>query len=424
MGQGESEFVNHPQETVSTLSEVKESNVQNVSSGSRSTLSSIIGKESNTDNEVHDFLLKVHTYILVLELSHLDTQKETFTVWVELGFHYDVHNFLRVFDNFITSDVKSNNRAKRLKEIVPEDIQIPFDVVNAVSKDLRSESHFIRKLNGEPPEKFYNMKYPKNVHLDGKASYLSSVKNLVSCVNISDCLPGVYWKHETRTFTMELSYQCSKELAPFDELHLFFKLITANCRPGTDCIKFCYNEAESDFSGMKRPIAGYYPNKNGKDGVVVTVNDNHNYTNADIAWDRLYFSVNFKRYKLELIITFYVLPYLLYNFMIIREITETGDLLGISSSLVIANVALLIVSSNNVFTSCEQAVIAQVVMLILSTMIMAFLDIETTHRIYLGIANGGIQILIFTYHYVTANRKNQHISKLILEGKYAELNTL
>jgi len=39
---------------------------------------------------------------------------------------------------------------ERLKVVTPEDMSIPFEIVNAVSKDLRSEAHFIREKKMHP----------------------------------------------------------------------------------------------------------------------------------------------------------------------------------------------------------------------------------------------------------------------------------
>ena len=256
-----------------------------------------INKESDVAAPVQNgnniFFLGVNTYILVLELFYLDLEKKTFSVWAELGFCYDVHDFFRTFDNFVSSDEKgTNNREKRLKMVCAEDLQIPFDVVNAVSMEKRSEAHFIRRSNGHPG-RFYGEDENFKKELK-KASYLSDAKNLVNTVDISSCPRGQYWKHETRTFKMELSFQHTEHLAPFDQIHLFFKLVTANCKPGTNRMKFIYNHQESDFSGMKNAISGFLPFTDKKKDAVVTVNkeveDAYSYSNHDaeaVSYDRL-----------------------------------------------------------------------------------------------------------------------------------------
>ena len=371
------------------------------------------------------FRLNVNTYVLILELSYLDLKRKTFNVWVEIGFHYDVHDYLRTFDNFVTSTEKDNDKTKRLNRICPSDLNIHFDVVNAVVKDQRSEAHFIRKMDSveEIVDHFYTEGPAFN---STTKDYLSDAKGLVNYVDI-DCPRGMYWKHETRTFNMELTYQSTERLAPFDQIHLFFKLINDNCRPGSNRVKFIYNKDESDFSGMQKPISGYVPekDKNGDKILEPVINNEHSYSNADIVWDRLYISVSYQRQNWEEIVTFYVIPFLLYNYMIIKPIQSVPEaLLGVSSTLVIANVAFLIVYQNDVFTYYEQAVIAQIIVLILSTLTLAFFDFGKNIRLLLGCFNFSVFVIILSFHIFSARKENKIVSDLIKKGDYKKLNTL
>ena len=371
----------------------------------------------------NNFLLDVHTYILVLECGHVDFEKNTCNVWVELGFCYDVHDFFRTFDIMVTSNEKSNDRTQRLKNVTAEEMQIPFDIVNAITRDQRSEAHFIRETNGFQPGNFYTESDDFNKHI--KATYLSDAKNLVNTVDISKCPRGKYWKHETRTFNLELTFRTTERLAPFDQIHMFFKLITANCQPGTNRIKFVYNEVESDFSGMKHAVAGYHPITN-KNGIVdPVVNNAHSFSNSIITWDRLYISVAFKKKGVQEIVTYYIVPFLLFNYMIIGKINyNTEALLGISSTLVIANVALLIVSQNNVFTFYEQAVLTQIVVLIIATLLLAYLNDSENMQSILALSNFAIFCLTLGAHSVMAKFENAKIHSHIRNGRYSELNTI
>jgi len=370
------------------------------------------------------FQLDVHTYLLVLEMSHLDMERKTCNVWVEIGFQYDIHDYLRTFDNFVSGTDKINSRNERLKNIAAQDMEIAFDILNAIEMTKRTEAHFIRKTDGFQPSAFYSESPEWNRKV--KEDFLSDAKNLVNNIDASDCPRFKYWKHETKTFSMELSFRSTERLAPFDQIHLFFKLITANCQPGTNRIRFVYNEAESDFSGMKHPINGFYPFTNESGEVVPIINQSHGYSNSETTWDRLYISVSFQKSALEQIITFYIVPYLLFNYMIIKPINnDVESLLGISSTLVIANVALLIVTSNNVFTFYEQAVLIQILTLIVATLIMGFVETEehsNTLQIVLGFANFGILVILFVCHYMIAWHENKRILTHIQRGEYAALD--
>jgi hypothetical protein len=89
-------------------------------------------KHKKSENLHKHFHVDVKTFILILEMSWIDVEKKTCNVWCELGFYYDVYQFLQTFDYFTESHEKDNDRTHRLKNISPEDIQIPFDIVNAV----------------------------------------------------------------------------------------------------------------------------------------------------------------------------------------------------------------------------------------------------------------------------------------------------
>merc|ERR1712238_518036 len=114
------------------------------------------------------------------------------------------------------------------------------------------------------------------------------------------------------------------------------------------------------------------------------------------------------------------------GYMIIKPINnDVVFLFSISSTLVIANVALLIVTSNNVFTFYEQAVLIQILTLIVATLIMGFFDAEESSnilQIVLGFANFGILVILFVCHYMIAWHENKRILTHIQKGEYAALN--
>lgn len=367
----------------------------------------------------NDFILDVTTYILILELAHIDMERKCAKVWVELGFRYDVHDYLRTFDSFVGDREKMKlTREERLKTIAPEDMQIPFDIVNALEMEMRSEAHFIRKTDGKPLDSFY-MESPE-FNKDKSAKFLSTAKNMVNFVDLEECERGKYWKHETRAYSMELSFCSTEQLAPFDEIHLFFKLITANCQPGTNRIRFIYDKEESDFSGFKHSIQGYHPISPDPH-----IHSGHSYSNAAITWDRLYISFPFQKKKSEDIIKYYIVPFLSYYYMVIAPIQEVEELLAISSTLVIANVALLLTAGNYVFTLYEQAILIQIVVLVVSTLILAyFTDSPWNIQFVLALFNAGVFVFTLCIHWIIANNTNNRIRSLIKAGKYSELKTI
>jgi hypothetical protein len=395
------------------------------------------GKHSSmSENEEYDEKndLKVYTYILILEVNWVDVEKKTYNAWVEMGFYYDVHDYLRTFDYFVEGESNENKRKVRLQSIAPEDLCVPFDIVNAIAMEKRSEAHFIRKMDdGVVPKNFYSEKEDDPSQATSSNDYLSDKKGLVKSVDISACTPKKYWKFETRTHNMELSYKSTDYLAPFDSLHFFVKLITADCRPGTNRIKFIYNNEESDYGGMKQTIAGFEPVKNMKGNLEPTINRKHTFQNKGVSWDRLYVSKEYKTKTFQSIFQYYVVPTLLFGFMIIRPFDSADSLLGVASTLIIANIALLIVVRDNFFTFNEQAVLAQIIMLAVGTIILAsnfdpnVEDDDSTElilRIALGVADLVTISLVLLYHYVTAERINLEVREAVAKGDFKILETL
>jgi len=395
---------------------------------------------------LNKFKLDVHTYVLFLELSNIDFERNTYSVWVELGFYYNAYDYFRIFDKFTDSeDLKEHNEVKG--KVFPKGMSIPFDIVNAVSKDLRSESHFIRECNGKPlffwhDENANKATDPNNA----EPEYLSEKKNLKDFVTIEDCErdKNKYWKHETRTFSMELTFTSKQEFAPFDEMFFFFKLITDNCKPGTEYIKFRYNKIDSDFIGMDCNKLGIYPSipfqndgiqdDGNQDKDVIDSNphifENHTYYGDDtsVVWDRMYICFFYKKNKMERVLTYYIMPYLLFYYMVIQNLGDS--MLGTSSSLVLANVALLIVSQNKIFAFYEMAVVIQILILIIATLIMAATEnqedaeVPLEIRLYLGIANGVIALALPSAQYCYAHYQNEKICGYLKEGDYKKLGVV
>jgi hypothetical protein len=291
--------------------------------------------------------------------------------------------------------------------------------------DMRSEAHFIRQTDGQEPDAFYTE--TKDVHRGRRGNYLSDEKGLVKFVDINKCEPKMFWKFETRTYRMELSYKATEVYAPFDEMHIFFKLITANCRPGTNRVKFHYQEDESDYSGLKQPIQGHYPsNLDAKGNVVARINSQHSYGSNDTSWDRLYVSIRFKSYKAQPILQYYVVPTLLFMYLVIHPFEESDNLLGVSSTLVLANVALLIIDGNNVFNYYEQAVLVQIVMIIIGTIVLLLIGERKSGVtiICLTAVDFAVSCITVLLHWYTAKKRNGEINDAIEKNDFALLGTI
>mmetsp|Transcript_53017 Transcript_53017/g.158675 ORF Transcript_53017/g.158675 Transcript_53017/m.158675 type:complete len:218 (-) Transcript_53017:96-749(-) len=140
---------------------------------------------------------------------------------------------------------------------------------------------------------------------------------------------------------------------------------------------FVYHEEDSCFIGFsKRLKGGYSPRdslgypKNKRDckAEVIVYKYLPSHTNA---YPRLYISKCYKSHPAESIIKFYLIPALIF-IILVTDRMAGPDLLSISSSLILADIALLfcITSCKNTVSHQEQAVIVNTVLLIGCTMLL------------------------------------------------------
>jgi len=323
-----------------------------------------------------------------------------------------------------------SNRSERLKCVTPEQMNIQFDISNALSMEKRTETHFIRKHNGLP-SKFYSESDDGPKGRGRRMStheFLSDDENLVSCVSYDSCEPNQFWKHETRTYVMELSLKTNQHIAPFDELYLFFKLINCNCQPGACHVYWNYMAEESSFQGMQQPVGGYVPVKDAITGAVQPVINKKHKMNIDgQQWDRLYVSVRFQKDYRQDLLQFYIVPFLTFIYIPIRNFEGPDDLLAVSSTLVIANVALLIVTQHKVFSFSEMAVIIQIILLLCATIILTLnsnygapgMDNLQRFLLYFDLA---VFVITLTTHYFYARSRNLIIAKGVKEGDFSVID--
>jgi len=300
-------------------------------------------------------------------------------------------------------------------DIKPECMSIPFDIVNAKSMDKRSEAHYfhVGKDKEDKPRDIYSAK-------DGGGCNFQ-----LESITKTDICSQKYWKIEMKSFVVECKYESNEQVAPFDELHLVLKMIVANCRHGTQMIRFECKEDECIFNGLERNVLGFYPKskpqilRNNPDAI-----HEDDETKID-SWSRFTIFATYKSNPWESLLSHYLIPYTLFFFIVLSPYEDSESLISTSSTLVLANVALLIVSQNNVFTYCEQAVLLQIVILIFSTVLLVMLECTTTLRMILLIVDVTILCILILCHKLLAVRVNKRVlhnlkNKLEVSGMYGK----
>mmetsp|Transcript_32763 Transcript_32763/g.49378 ORF Transcript_32763/g.49378 Transcript_32763/m.49378 type:complete len:317 (+) Transcript_32763:339-1289(+) len=300
---------------------------------------------------------------------------------------YDCCDYIRTFGYLVP------------ESFVPKDLNIPFDIVNAKSMQNRSNNHYVH--TGRKPQSIYKGGGgSKNFHLEPMKK--TDVQTH----------PNQYWKHEVKTLVLECSYEHQEEVAPFDELYLVMKIITSSCHPGTELIRFNFKKDESFFDGMKKSFQGFYPKPGTKPDTMN--NDVTTGVAAAQVYSRLYIWSVYTTRPWECLLSHYVIPYLLFVFMVVGTPDQHPErLVGIASTLVVANVALLIVSDNRVFSYKEQAVLLQIVLVVGSTFFLVIFGYHMKLRIILGCIDGAILIILLLLHPYRASQKNKLLLKKV-----------
>lgn len=387
---------------------------------------SSLQKSNQEPGGLDPYRVTCHTYVLLLEVNWINMEKRTFSIRCEIGFMYDCHEFLRTFDYLIplpkdhgykTNTSMEDSRGTRLGYVTPDQMTIQFDIPNAISMDKRTEAHYIRMHDG-PPESFYSQTDDSH-----RSDYVSDEQGLVSCISV-DIPKNKFWKQETRTYIMELSLSTNQSLAPFDELYLFFKLINCNCQPGASHVYWKLIKEECSYDGLKKPVGGYLPVMDDKNEVDVTINQKHKMDISAQQWDRIYFSVKYRKKHVQDLLMYYFIPFMTFAYVPIRNFESSDNLLVVSSTLVIANVTLLIVTKHKVFSFSEMAVLVQIMMLIVATLILAAdernfeSDEMTSTQLILLILDTSVFLLVTCGQYIIAKKMNEKISKAVKNGDF------
>ena len=297
---------------------------------------------------------------------------------------YNCNDYIETFGNKESPD-----------DISPEHMKIPFDILNAKTKEDRSNAgHFFEEETGKRPAKIICNKRKKKAYI---------TKNEL------ENHPEMYWKYETNTFVVECSYANGEEVVPFDEIHLMIVVIVADSRDGSQSIRFNIKKNECQFNGMKEPIQGFSPKKD-PDVVCSDLS-----AEGEMKYSRIIVCTTYGKSPWECVFTYYLIPYTLFFFIVLAPHDEDFDLIETSSTLVLANVALLIVTQNNVFSFCERAVLCQIVILIAATFLLTVFGYTETIRITLAAIDVSVLIIILSYDIYRAKKKNQDLLKKLMK---------
>lgn len=331
--------------------------------------------------------LEVDTFIGILELMSIDTEALTFTAWIEVGFMYNCNDFLQILDYYLEDDEKET--------IQPEDLKIDFDIANAKSRDPRGEAHLIRK--GDKPDTI-------------KGSFKNHVRSIPKEELEKSTNKDQYWKVEIYGFVVECSYMTRLEVSPFNELHLILKLMVSHSSDGMDLIRFQPSVKESFLTGFKSSLQGFSPKKGTHPVMMNNCVDLSN--KSEESYSRLMVSAIYRRSHWEYVLSHYIIPYLLFGFMVLSP-EQDVDILATSTTLVLSNVALLIVTQNNVFSYHEQAVLLQLVLLIVSTVVLVLYGYTIQNRIMFASIDALMFLMLVLTHPLIARSWNIQVHEEI-----------
>ena len=347
--------------------------------------------------------MDVHISVVVQQVHWIKPQENTYAAWVEVGFRYDVREFLDHHGNFVDDD----NGIIRAKDLL-----MTYNLVNTVKCEERSSAHFFREANQ-----------------DGRlVSLYGDPHNLVKTIDIHTCEVGQFFKCESHTLDVELIYSSTEQYAPFDEAHLFLKVMTSDGRPGTESIRFVYDEEDTSFKGAEVPVGAFYP-------VDKKVLINH-LTNIEVgttSWDRLYLSTRFRRYMMQDLIKYYLVPTLVFVFVVVQPFADKADLISVASTLVLANIALLFVASSHVLTYREYAVLTQIICISVAAVTLSFEDAVVSVTAQAGLGNLQIGLLIgdivielamIVFQFARARAKNNAALEAIKQNDFTKIDTL
>ena len=151
--------------------------------------------------------------------------------------------------------------------------------------------------------------------------------------------PGLI-KCESYTMIINTAYYTQERHAPFDTIFVIIKLITTG-QPGTENFNIVPDMHDSDYQGYRSIGGSYKPLWNDDQNVIVKP-ISIEYKKLNQIYSRVYVIFPFKHKWVSDVVKYYAIPCVMYMLLLIFiEITDDKDLIGISSALVLANIALL-----------------------------------------------------------------------------------
>ena len=220
------------------------------------------------------------------------------------------------------------------------------------------------------------------------------------------------------------AYYTQERHAPFDTIFVIIKLITTG-QPGTENFNIVPDMHDSDYQGYRSIGGSYKPLWNDDQNVIVKP-ISIEYKKLNQIYSRVYVIFPFKHKWVSDVVKYYAIPCVMYMLLIFIEITDDKDLIGISSALVLANIALLFtMDKTSVITYKEQIVIVQIFYILCSTLVLVSPELNNLiTRVLLGSCNFLLTLCCVGLHYYISRKASVKIRHEIDNDRFDSLDTM
>ena len=311
-------------------------------------------------------------------------------------------NFVMDFKYNTNDYVRNLGYTLPTTEACARNFKIPWTIPNTVSIERMTESHYFK-------ENFY-----------GCSVYKQGDKILNGPITDSDVI-----KCESYTMITESTYYTQEMHAPFDTIFVILKIITTG-QPGTEYISIMEDVHDTNFQGYRTIGGSYKPLWNDIENNVIVKKVSVEYDEiTNVTYPRIYVILPFKHEWKSDVVKYYAIPCVMFVLLIFTEISD-HDLISISSSLVLANIALLFTMEKaSVITFKEQIVIFQIFYILVSTLILLSPTLNTlVTRIVLGSCNFFMTCLTFGAHYYCSRRASERVRRELDNNDFSSLHTM
>jgi hypothetical protein len=344
-------------------------------------------------NDFDNSCKKINCYVsfTMYSIVSIDAINRSAKMKIVVDHKYKVKDYLKVFS--YTPNLES--------------IKIPWIVVNMVDSEIKCSNSMLKRTTLENP----NIKNTVGASVYGG---YNSIDTSLTYHKVDDSIV----KCESCTMIIDVSYYTEERHAPFDTIHLFFKLATTG-QPGTEYIDFIFDKEDSNFQGYNVIGGGYYPIL---DEPIIN-NVFILYDQLKIRYSRLYLILSYKHNWISDVVKYYIIPNTLMLLLVIVEIHSNTELISIASTLILADIALLFtIPTRSYISFMEYSLIIHILFKLLSTYILLEFNTKII-RIFLGCLSILTGCITFTYQYSKAFLKNKKILKGIHNNDYNELKT-